>query len=111
MKDWSTGTSAGVRRLDRQLRNLLLQSGVAECEADDALALVQRALERTLADPQGRWILGRHQEAACELELSAAHDGTAARMKIDRTFIDEQGTRWIIDYKTSEVGGDAAAFI
>jgi ATP-dependent exoDNAse (exonuclease V) beta subunit len=112
--------SARIRRLD--LRSLLLQSGVAECEAAEAVALVQRALEKTLADPQGRWILGPHQEAACELALSAERDaGTTpgaarsaavVRMKIDRTFIDEQGTRWIIDYKTSEIGrGDAAAFV
>ncbi len=102
--------AARVRRLD--VRSLLLQLGVAEYEADEAVELVRRALEKTLADPQGRWILGRHENAACELELSVACAGGFARMKIDRTFIDEQGTRWIIDYKTSEVGrGDAAAFV
>ena len=30
---------------------------------------------------------------------------------IDRTFVDEEGVRWIIDYKTSRhEGGDIAAF-
>ena len=104
---------ARIRRVD--LRNLLLQLGVAECEAAEAIGLVQRALEKTLAHPKGRWILERNQEAACELALSAERDGTTGdvvRMKIDRTFIDEQGTRWIIDYKTSAVGrGDATAFV
>jgi len=31
---------------------------------------------------------------------------------IDRTFVDEQGVRWIIDYKTStHEGGDVDAFL
>ena len=39
-------------------------------------------------------------------------DNSVVRVKLDRTFIDEQGTRWIIDYKTSEIGGEnSAAFI
>jgi ATP-dependent exoDNAse (exonuclease V) beta subunit len=104
--------SARIRRLDP--RSLLLPLGVAESEAEEAAALVKRALEKTLADPQGRWILGRHQEAVGELALSAASAGGpgVVRMKIDRTFIDEQGTRWIIDYKTSDVGSaDASAFV
>ena len=65
---------------------------------------MQRALENALADPQGRWILGAHRDAACELELSALIDNSVVRVKLDRTFIDEQGTRWIVDYKTSEIG-------
>jgi ATP-dependent exoDNAse (exonuclease V) beta subunit len=33
-------------------------------------------------------------------------------MVIDRTFVDEQGVRWIIDYKTStHEGGDVTAFL
>ena len=71
-----------------------------------------RALENALSDPKGRWILGPHPDAACELELSAMVDNSVVRVKLDRTFIDEQGTRWIIDYKTSEIGSeDSAAFL
>ncbi len=46
------------------------------------------------------------------MELSALIDNAVVRVKLDRTFIDEQGTRWIVDYKTSEIGsGNTTAFI
>jgi hypothetical protein len=90
----------------------LIELGVAADEVDEAVDLVRRALENALSDPQGRWILGAHRDAACELELSALIDNSVVRVKLDRTFIDEQGTRWIVDYKTSEIGsGNTAAFI
>ncbi len=39
-------------------------------------------------------------------------DGQVRRLVIDRTFIDESGTRWIIDYKTGiHQGGDVRGFL
>ena len=109
IESWDAG------RLSRHagaIRNLLIELGVAADEVDEAVDLVRRALENALSDPQGRWILGAHRDAACELELSALIDNSVVRVKLDRTFIDEQGTRWIVDYKTSEIGsGNTAAFI
>ena len=33
-------------------------------------------------------------------------------MRIDRSFVDESGTRWVIDYKTSaHEGGDLEGFL
>ena len=101
-----------VRQHAGAIRNLLTELGVAAHELDETVELVQRALENALSDPKGRWILGTHPDAACELELSAMIDNSVVRVKLDRTFIDEQGTRWIIDYKTSEIGGEhSAAFL
>ena len=105
----------GRGRLTRHapaIRNLLIELGVAADELDETAELVRRALENALSDPKGRWSLGAHRDAACELELSALVDNSVVRVKLDRTFIDEQGTRWIIDYKTSEIGrGNTEAFI
>ncbi|MCF6238547.1 MAG: PD-(D/E)XK nuclease family protein, partial [Candidatus Marinimicrobia bacterium] len=50
---------------------------------------------------RGRWILGNHQEATSELALNGMVEGQLVRATIDRTFIDSEGVRWIIDYKTS----------
>ncbi len=109
VESWDEGR---IRRHAGAIRNLLIELGVAADEMDDAADLVRRALENALSDPQGRWILGAHRDAACELELSALIDNSVVRVKLDRTFIDEQGTRWIVDYKTSEIGsGNTAAFI
>ena len=39
-------------------------------------------------------------------------DGVAHSLRIDRTFVDEKGVRWIVDWKTSvHEGGDREAFL
>jgi ATP-dependent exoDNAse (exonuclease V) beta subunit len=86
----------------------LARAGVPEDERAEARAQVLEALTRTLADERGRWILDhRHREARSEWELSGVSGGVLRSVVIDRCFIDEQGTRWVIDYKTSahEGGG------
>ena len=55
-----------------------------------------------LADPDGRWLLGPHEEAASEFGVTAHIEGTLANAYFDRTF-EHQGMRWIIDFKTSQV--------
>ena len=72
---------------------------------------VVEALERTLGDKTGRWLLSDHEEAESELKL-AFWTGTALeRLIIDRTFVAD-GTRWIVDYKTStHEGADLDGFI
>ena len=80
-------------------------------ELDRAVSKAQRALRQTLADEHGRWILAPHREAQCEWPLTL-HDETSRHYVIDRTFVDEEGVRWIIDYKTGEhLEGDRAAFL
>ena len=66
-----------------------------------------------LADERGRWILSdAHAEAATELRLSAQLDGQVVHVALDRTFVDAEGTRWIVDYKTgAHQGGELAAFL
>lgn len=70
-----------------------------------------RAVNTLLDSDRGQWILAEHQAAACEVELGSMIDGVAAQRIVDRSFIDEQGRRWIIDYKTSDTDGDVAAFV
>ena len=46
------------------------------------------------------------------MELSSNQDGFVTHHIIDRSFIDADGTRWIIDYKTaSHEGGDLNKFL
>ena len=59
--------------------------------------------ERALSCETGRWILGAQTEAQSELAISRVEAGEVKNYVIDRTFLDDQeGVRWIIDYKTSE---------
>jgi ATP-dependent exoDNAse (exonuclease V) beta subunit len=83
------------------VRSLLSSLGVPPVELPDAIARVEKALLQTLRNPHGRWVLENHQDAASEFSVTGMVDGKVFRAVIDRTFIDQHGTRWIVDFKTS----------
>jgi ATP-dependent exoDNAse (exonuclease V) beta subunit len=87
--------------------------GVPQSERGRAVEAILKALRQTLSDPRGCWILsGGHREAHSEWELSGVTSGRLRNVRIDRSFIDETGTRWVIDYKTSaHEGGDLEGFL
>jgi len=111
----------------QQLRNL----GLNESSLESATDKVIRALRNTLDDERGRWILQAHAEARTEwaltiprvsatTEMQATSDETTRfeqrasvqQVIIDRTFVDEQGVRWIVDYKTGDhQGAELEAFL
>jgi ATP-dependent exoDNAse (exonuclease V) beta subunit len=100
-----------IEGLEPVIRRGLQNLGVASAELDTAVAKTQRALQRTLSDKNGRWILGSHQDAACEWPLTL-HTQASRHYVIDRTFVDQDGTRWIVDYKTGEhLDGDREEFL
>ena len=73
---------------------------------------VEKALRATAVDPRGRWILRRHSEDQREYSLCGVVGGRARHFTLDRTFVDDAGIRWIIDYKTgSHEGGNLDAFL
>jgi len=91
-------------RLEASLRGEGLPPTVAAREASRAL----RALEQTLADPIGRWLLSPHREAASERSLQLPGGGS---LRVDRTFragetplMPGDGCLWIVDFKTTEAG-------
>ena len=80
----------------------LVQLGVSEADTAQASQQVLMALENILNDERGRWILSAdHKMAANEFPLSGIIDKQLVNVRIDRTFVDDTDTRWIIDYKTS----------
>ncbi|HUA88463.1 MAG TPA: UvrD-helicase domain-containing protein [Steroidobacteraceae bacterium] len=91
----------------------LARLGVPERERATAAARVLAALQGTLADARGRWLLDSRARAAhSELALTGVHEGTLRSIVIDRSFIDDQGTRWVVDFKTSRhEGGGLEAFL
>lgn len=99
---WTADRVAALR-FEGALSNL----GVPPAELSGAADSVARALTQVLADARGRWILTGHKDAASELTLSGVTDGKLVRAVIDRTFVDETGVRWIIDYKTGTHEGAA----
>ncbi len=93
--------------------NALLHLGVPRSELDGAVSRVDAALSQAMADEKGSWILSdQHQDAKSEYALSSSHNRKLVNIIIDRTFIDAEGTRWIIDYKTGvHEGPDMEEFL
>jgi len=79
---------------------LLRQSGYFDIE--QGLDLITQAITLTLKDKRGRWILAKHKDRASELAITTKVGNEFINLIIDRTFIDEESVRWIIDYKTSQ---------
>ncbi len=92
---------------------LLRQLGVPENEMDDSIKQVTRAISRLLEDERGRWILSdQHDDVHNEYSISGLINGSVVNAILDRTFIDDEGIRWVVDYKTSRhEGADIDAFL
>jgi len=100
----------GLATLRGVSRRWAVGLGVAAAELDGVCDQVENALKGILTDAKGRWVLFGPGE--CELSLSGVVDGLVQSIVIDRIRIDDGGTHWIVDYKTSvHGGGDIARFL
>jgi ATP-dependent exoDNAse (exonuclease V) beta subunit len=99
-----------IREISRQLLGL---AGVSSEQMDASVERVRIAVKNTVEDEYGRWMLSHeHQAIQSEYPLTGVINGQLRRMVIDRTFVDENDVRWIIDYKTSaHEGGGVEAFL
>ncbi len=72
------------------------------------------AVKNIQQDPKGQWIFADqlHQEVRNEFAITTLDDGKISQHRIDRTFIDQENTRWIIDYKsTTHFDDDVREFV
>jgi ATP-dependent helicase/nuclease subunit A len=84
----------------------LAELGVPTAERPVAEARILEALERTLADARGRWLLsGVPGRVHSEWRLSGLHEGRIVNVIVDRMLIDEHGERWVVDFKTGRHEG------
>lgn len=105
-------SAAGIDAQRAALEGELRRQGVAAAERRAAAGVIATALQRTFADETGRWILAPHRDARSELPLTGLSEGRLRSVVIDRSFVDESGTRWVIDYKTSRhEGGGLEEFL
>lgn len=88
----------------------LRESGLDGASGSGILRRVEKAVADTLDDDKGRWILDGRGHT--ELALTGTHEGELMTVILDRVRIDDDGTHWIIDYKTSShEGGDLEGFL
>ena len=101
-----------VRALRKAFENELVACGLPADAVTEGAARVAAILERTLADERGRLLLGPRRDAQSELRLTGVGKDGIVNVVVDRTFVDADGTRWIVDYKTgAHAGGDVEAFL
>ena len=102
--DLDTAVPSGVT--ERWLREL----GVGDESLAQIRERVELALEGVRNDERGRWLI--RGEGHAELALSGVYRGRVASVVLDRVRIDDDGTHWIVDYKTStHEGGDLEGFL
>jgi ATP-dependent helicase/nuclease subunit A len=111
--DLATLDEAAIQARAGHFRRWLELHGVPQDRLSQATARVLEALLGVHRDPRGRWILERRlREDLREHALSGYGQGEFARVVFDRSFIDEAGVRWVIDYKTSQhLGGGLELFL
>jgi len=100
-------------RAESRWRHELVALGIGDPHLEIALGRIRRAMAviagsefaAHLINPQAR-------EGRSELALTAMIDGVAQGLRIDRTFVDDAGVRWVVDWKTSvHEGGDPGGFL
>ena len=86
----------------RAISAYLEQLGIDKDILPQATGRVIRALSAMQSDPRAKWILDeQHSHIENEFSMTGFVQGKFKRIKIDRTFIDQNNVRWIIDYKSS----------
>ncbi len=105
LKGWD---AVRVTRVRATVRGQLSARGVSGAELEAATERVLEALRNAIADPKGRWILGTHPEAKSEYRVRTRDRSYV----IDRMIRDANGTRWVVDFKTSRhEGADIEGFL
>jgi ATP-dependent exoDNAse (exonuclease V) beta subunit len=108
IEQWNADT---IRARLPAFRGELELLGVDRGELASAAERVAAALVATLEDPQGRWLLARHEDARSELRVTVRSALGLEHLRLDRTFVAD-GARWIVDFKTGQhEGGDLEAFL
>ena len=83
-------------------RKFLRAEGLARKEIALIVEKTKFQLTNVLNHERGQWVLNPNlKESSSEIAYTAFLDGDFVEVVIDRTFVDDEGIRWIIDYKTT----------
>lgn len=100
-------TADRIPALEKPIYRWFKQRHYNETQSNKAAAHTIACLQTTLNSDQGRWALKHRNQAASELAIEVSLNGIRSKKIIDRTFV-ENGTRWIIDYKSTVFHNDTS---
>lgn len=83
------------------IKQQLSRAHIVSSAHETSAYTIHKMVVNMLEDSRGKWILANHCDAKSEFSITVMLNGKIENLIIDRTFIDENGTRWIIDYKTT----------
>jgi ATP-dependent exoDNAse (exonuclease V) beta subunit len=99
-----------------QANTLTRSGGLIPQEAAAVAITAVQALDQTLSDPVGLWILGPRRASQTESSWTGMIEGAPRTLRIDRSFfagpepllpnffLHDESCLWIIDYKTADHG-------
>ena len=98
--------------LRQRWRAELLALRVPQARLAVAVKRLAEAVERIQQDRSAHFLFQDYAIAHNEYALSVFEDGVVNTYRIDRTFVDDEGVRWIVDYKSTDTNRiDLDAFV
>ena len=82
-------------------RTELVALRVPDTHIEYAVRNLKQAVENIKVDTQAHFIFDTYEIEKNEYALSALDGGVVKKSIIDRTFVDDEGVRWIVDYKST----------
>ena len=105
-------TEDRIKKLADSLPTALKSQGLPPEMLPKEIKRGEIMLQNILSHDKGQWILESHKDARCEYPITQIKNNTYQSRVIDRTFIDEDNIRWVIDYKTGQhMGSDLEIFL
>jgi ATP-dependent helicase/nuclease subunit A len=101
----SVWESKDQNSLEKALKTRLLSEGLPSSDLDSVIQEGVKAIKNIFEDPKGRWIFQNHKDHQSEYALSGFISDSPENRIIDRTFIDANNVRWIVDFKTGKHEG------
>lgn len=90
-----------MERQSEFIYSQLKQLGIPAANLENAVQVALEIMQQVIKDKKSHWIFAKYKEAAAELPLSIYLENQVTNYVIDRTFVDQDNIRWIIDYKTT----------
>ncbi len=111
--NWPQWKSEDTETLLSKNRIVLMDNGLYGEQLEIGATNMRDAIENLKADLKADWIFSSaHHQVKREWPLTGFIDNAFSSIVIDRSFVDQHGIRWIVDFKSSRhKGGDVQAFM